>query len=338
MTTVADGLFQYGGMPVGPVIPAFAGGNVFFVRPSTGSNSSDGKAPNKTSSSGPFKTLAKALSMCTAGNGDVVYLVAESNTAASTTDYQSVTLDWNKDGVSLIGINSGSMIAPRSRIAQLSTVVAIDTLFKVSANNCLIANIEIYQGVASSTSTVPVAMEVTGQRNHFVNVNISGMGDVAGSMDVAGGRSLLINGGSENIFRHCCIGLDTVTKATAAAEIELKASATRNIFEDCVVPTFAGAAGFLFVKADAAAAAIDRFVLFSRCKFLNCINSTATTMTAAVAAHATLGGTVVLDNCLSVGATDNTAADTAKVKVLGPTKLGATGAQAIGLAQSADTV
>lgn len=310
MSTVSDGLYQYGGVPVAS--ENLGVGKVFWVKPYSGSDNSSGKKPSQA-----FKTLAQALSKCTANKGDRVYLVAESNTAANTTDYQSTTLDWNKDGTHLIGVCAAPVIGSRARIGQLSTVKTVETLVKVSANNCLIANIEIFQGVASSTATSPVALEVTGQRNKFVNCQISGNGDTGGSTDTAGARSLLINGGAENEFIHCYIGLDTVSRATQAAEIEHKASAKRNIFKDCIITGFAGAAEFLFVKADAASSSIDRFELYKGCTLMNPVNSTATAMTAAMATHASLGGHLVLHDCMIVGATDITAADRSNVKLLG---------------------
>lgn len=310
MSTVSDGLYQYGGVPVASDLCGV--GKVFWVRPGSGNDSNTGKKPSQA-----FATLAQALSKCTANAGDRVYLVAESNTAASTTDYQSATLDWNKDGVHLIGVGASPMIGSRARIAQLSTVKTVETLVKLSANNCLIANIEIYQGVTSSTATSPVALEVTGQRNKIVNCQISGNGDSAGSTDTAGARSLLLNGGAENEFINCYIGLDTVSRATQAAEIEHKSSAKRNILRDCIITGMSGASGFLFVKANAASSSVDRFELYKNCTFMNPVNSTATAMTAAIATHASLGGHIVIHNGMIVGATDVTAADSTNVKILG---------------------
>ena len=327
MTTHQDMVYQLGGVPVGT--PHFHTGRAIFVRPYDGDDDKDGKTVAKA-----VKTLSAALALATVGNNDTVYLIAESNTASHTTAYQSVMLDWNKDGVHLVGVGAEPMIGSRARIGQLSTVVNIDTLFRVSANNCYIANIEFFQGVASNTSTVPTCVEVRGQRNHFVNCQISGNGDTAASMDVAGARSLVINGGVENIFQHCYIGLDTVSRGTQAAEIELKANgslaATRNIFENCYISSMSGASGFYFVKADSAAGAIDRFVIFRKCIFINAVNSTATAMSYAMVAHASLGGSIVLDQPMIIGATAVSATST-KIYILGIIK----GGSSQGLAETA---
>lgn len=242
-------------------------GNYWYVKPGTGSDSNTGNTPSTA-----FKTLGAALAAATANNGDVVFLIAQSNTSASTTDYQSIStgtvgLVWNKDGVNLIGISDGSMIGSRSRIAQLSSVKTMTDLMTVSANNCLFQNIEIYQGVASSTASYERALVVTGQRNKFVNCQISGIGDT--SMDDANSRSLYISGNAtENSFIHCYIGLDTMIRATATSEIEFvgvaganAAMPARTVFEDCVINSYTSSSTFKAITTTY----IDRFLLLKNC-------------------------------------------------------------------------
>lgn len=232
-------------------------GNIFFVKPYSGSDANDGMSPDTA-----FKTLVKALAKATANQNDVVYLMSESNTGSATTDYQSVALNWNKDGVHLIGANNGAMIGSRSRIAQLSSVKSLTNLLTVSANNCLIANIEIYQGVATSVALAPIALIVSGERNRFVNCQISGIGDT--SLDVAGARSVYITG-SENLFQHCYLGLDTIIRGTAEAEVEILGTSgalvARTIFEDCNFNSWTSLAAFKSLKTTY----IDRFLLLNNC-------------------------------------------------------------------------
>ncbi|MCR4287103.1 MAG: hypothetical protein NUW09_03715, partial [Deltaproteobacteria bacterium] len=214
LTAFPNGVSSFG-MPVLPLNGFATQGKAIFVKPSTGS---DGVSVKSNSPQRAFKTLAKALSVADADKNDIVFLIAESNSASGTTDYQSTALDWNKDGVHLIGVNAGSMIGQRSRIAQTSTVLTIEDLFTVSADGCMIANIEVFQGVASSSATSPRAMVVSGMRNRIINCQISGDGDTGGSMDTAGARSLAVTG-AENTFQHCYIGLNTVIRATQTTEL-----------------------------------------------------------------------------------------------------------------------
>lgn len=291
MTTFGDQLYQFGGAPVGGF---FSTGTGIFVRPvaqASGSGLGTGKAP--------YTTLATALEQATADKNEVVYMISEGNGASSTTDYQSVALDWDKDSVHLIGINSGNNVAQRSRIAQLSTATAVEGLLTVSGNNCLIANIHVFQGVDDATSLTAVL--VSGDRNHFYNCHFAGIGNA--TQDVADNCSLQVTG-SENLFENCTIGLDTITRATATYEMQLSGGATRNTFRNCIIETHAGDAGFAFL--DIPATGIDRWVLFDNCTFINAIQSTATTMTEAlaVASGTSPNGLVLLKNCTVVGATD----------------------------------
>lgn len=102
MTTFADGLYQFGGIPVTPGVPVLGGpptGNVFFVNTVTGVNAGAGKSPTA-----PYQTLAYALTQATANNGDVIYI-----TPGSTTTISSATsLLLNVAGVTIIGLGSGS--------------------------------------------------------------------------------------------------------------------------------------------------------------------------------------------------------------------------------------
>lgn len=304
MTTVSDRLYEFGGVPAsGPFLLQM--GKAFFVRPSTGSDSNTGKSPNAA-----LKTLAKALSLCTANKNDVVYLISESNTAANTTDYQSVALDWNKDAVHLIGVDAAPMIGQRARISNLSTATAIvDGLFILSANNCLIANIEIFQGQGSTNPTgASIAMTVSGQRNRILNCQISGIGHA--ELDDATSRSLLVSG-SENIFQHCYIGLDTIIRATATAEVEISAG-TRHIFEDCMINSYTSLSTFKAITCGSP----DRFVLLKDCVLSAIQNiSSAVAPTGAIASGST-NGQIMLHHSGVYGYADVTTADDSKVFVL----------------------
>lgn len=307
LTNFPNGITSFGVPIYGFPFPTQ--GNIFFVKPRTGLDGNQGTTPQTA-----FQTLAHALSKCTANQNDIVFFYAESNTAANTTDYQSTALDWNKDLVHLIGVNAGPQIGQRSRIAQLSTVKTIENLFTVSANDCIIANIEVYQGVASSTATAPVAVTISGQRNHIVNCQFSGNGDTGGSTDTAGARSLVLSG-SENVFEKCYIGLDTVIRTTQTAEVGLTGSPTRNIFKDCIVNTYTSTTAFLPVTV---AATMDRFTLFENCKFLCAKNITSAQAPAAVfgGSTASINGVIHLVNPYT-NCTQYTAADSTRVVALG---------------------
>ncbi len=244
-------------------------GTAYYVKPGTGSITGDGLSPASA-----FKTLTQAKAV--AVFGDVVYLIAESNTASATTDYQSTVLDWSTNGVSLIGINAGSMIGQRSRIAALSTATGVTDVIKVSASNCFIAGIEVYGGISGDATSLG-AMEVTGTRNLFYNCQISGMGTT--DSVTTSGHSLKLSGAEENLFKNCVIGLDTIDRDnTTQGEIWFNTTNTRNQFEDCIIQGYISNASYYHVTFTGATS-IDRWQNFVRCMFISESTNDATAQT-----------------------------------------------------------
>lgn len=312
--------------PLTNILERFGQGKQFFVRPRTGNDGANGQSPDRA-----LKTLAEALSRATADQNDIVYLMSESNTAANTTDYQATVLDWNKDGVHLIGVNSGPMIGQRSRISNLSTADAIiDGLLIISADNCLIANIEVFQGAGGTNPTgASIAVVVSGQRNRIVNCQFSGNGDLAGTTDDATSRSLKVSG-SENIFEHCYIGLDTVIRATQTTEVEISAGA-RIIFERCHFETYTSLSTFKMVSV---ATGCDRFIKFVDCDFVAVQNITSAVAPTGAIGITTMNGQVLVRNPYLYGFANYVTADNAYVVMLGFNGL-ATG-HLIGIAGTVD--
>jgi hypothetical protein len=311
MSTVSDQLRQWGGASVsGPLSHAQA----YFVRPGTGSDGNSGKKPNQA-----VATWSKAQSLVTADSGSVIYVISEDNSASGTTDYLSAALTLSKDGIKWQGDNAGGLYGQRSRLAQLSTVKDIENLLTISGNNCLFSNLHVLHGVASSTATSPIAVTVSGDRNHFYRCHFAGMGDTAGDMDTAGARHLKLTG-DENFFEECVIGIDTVSTSTAAYGVEFSGGATRNIFKNCIFPMYSGDNGSRFIGQ--AASGIDRFNIFEDCLFYNAVNSGATIITEAfniAAGGSPAGGFILKGNCLIVGATEWDAGDEGNLWIAAPT-------------------
>ncbi len=286
-------------------------GNIFFVAPGTGNDNNAGTADS------PFATLTRAHSLTTAGQNDIVYQLAQSNTAAATTDYQTATLNWNKDLVHLIGVNGGPMLGQRSRVALNAAYATASNLITVSANGCLMANLEFFAGVASALPTG--CMQLTGQRNHFINCQISGMG--AAANDIAGAYSLYLNAGAENVFDGCYIGLDTVTLGAAAnSQIKCASAATRNLFRECLIATYTNhATNNNFLRAPTGS--LDRWLQFDNCRFINPVDAASTLVTQAFIVASDAGGSVLLTGADTgvVGATDWNSTDSGNVRAVNGT-------------------
>ena len=276
-------------------------GQAWFVKPVNGSDSSDGKSPATA-----FKTLAAALSAATASKNDVVYLFSEgaSGTSSDTTDYQTATLDWNKNMVHLIGVNAGGPFAQRSRVALATAYDTASNLFTLSANSCLIANIHFYAGVAGTLPTG--CMKVTGNRNRVVNCHIAGIGNNAN--DIAGAYSLLLDGAAENAFDDCTIGLDTIARGTAAnSGLLVDGAATRNVFRDCLFTAFLEhATNHVHVRL-ADTTAIDRFLWFKNCLFNYESENFGAAGTGVMNVPAITQGRIVVQNCTAYSDAPGTA-------------------------------
>jgi hypothetical protein len=293
------------GISVLPALPynlAYTQGQIYHVKPYSGSDSNDGLTVDSS-----LKTLAQAQTLATANQNDIVLLYAESNSAANTTDYQSSTLAWAKDGVHLIGVGPGNVMGSRCRVALTSAYNTASHLFELSADNCYISGIQFYEGVAGTNPTG--CMYMTGSHNHLKGCHIAGMGS-SGNV-VANAFSLSMVGSSENLFDECIIGYTTHRGAQETAEIYMAASGGsgtgcgKNTFRNCTIlmgnSTSATNASFLRIGQHGNAA----FVLFDRCKFLNTgAGDGGLAITYAITINADPEGTVLLDYCSSAGVTD----------------------------------
>lgn len=312
MTTVADGLFQYGGMPVTPGVPVPFTGNTYWVDPVNGADGNTGRKPTNA-----FATLYAAHAACTSGNNDVVYLIgngaASGSARLSLANAQSIdssvtagTLVWSKSATHLIGICAPTNVAQRARIAPPSGIYTAATFgsgnfVTVSGSGCYFANFSVFNGF-STGGTNQIAWTDTGSRNNYVNVNIFGMADAASAQNT-GSRSLKIgSGGSgENSFLNCVIGGDTVTRTVANASLELAGGTPRNTFTNCTFPFMTSNAGVLGILGTGNSC-VDRWNQFVNCRFINNIKSTSTTMTVLTSfTTASPGGLLLMTDCTLVG-------------------------------------
>lgn len=285
------------------VHPGAPRSQIFVVDPRNGDNGQPGTFEY------PMRELDDAYDRCVSGRGDTVILTGgpldDGSTAMSARLATSLT--WAKDFTHLIGMAAPTNLSQRSRITGPSSGGTFSPVITWSADGCIVKNIQIFDDYTVD----PVAVLLTGQRNYFENVHFAGMGAATGGDDAAA-ASLKISGGSENTFKGCHFGIDTVARSTTNAEVELVSAATRNIFWDCFFSSFADNAGHLWVKIDGSAD-IDRYVWFKNCFFYNAVESTATTMTQGFNVHNSCGGMVILQDCNMIGATDWCEADNGNV-------------------------
>lgn len=248
------GLFPQSVVPELADLPLGPNSNVYFVDPANGSDSNPGTAREH-----PMASITAAYAKCVSGQNDVVAYIA--GTSGNTL---SAALVWSKSYTHLVGLCAPTRVGQRARIFQLSTLTGASPLITVSGDGCIFKNIYVFQGVADATSLINVS--VTGDRNYFENVHFAGGGHATQAIN--GGASLQLNGGSENTFVNCTIGVDTIAAATGMVGILFDAEASRNVFEDCNVTMYAGHTGAAFVEVTDGTG-IDRYTLFKDCNFIN---------------------------------------------------------------------
>jgi hypothetical protein len=248
-----------------------------WLGPAGGSDSLDG-----TTKAQGVDTLEKAYGFLTTGKHDRILVNGDGTTAGS------VRLDaafiWAKNAGALIGLCAPTLFSQRSRLAPNTTATAFANFFTVSGHDNLFQNIQFINDFATDGDN-QITVTVSGHRNVFKNCHIAG---IAKGSD-AGGRCLKIAGGEENLFEDCVIGLDTIDRTAANANVEFSAGAARNVFRRCIFPITTSTTTPLLIKL-AAAGAIDRFNIFEDCVIWN---HGAGTIAGLVTSAASPGGYIV---------------------------------------------
>lgn len=238
-------------------------GNIFYLDPTNGVDTNSGVL------GAPVKTLAAGYALLRDGYNDVLVYVSGSSSISLAAGFT-----WAKNYAHFIGACSPVPYSPRSRIFLAAGTTGETFLFKVTGQGCVFQNLLIFHGVDDNTAAY--AGVVTGQRNYFRGVHFAGIGHA--TMDVAGAGTLLIDGGAENLFEDCTIGLDTIARGANSRELVFDTAATRNVFKNCRIVAYVSNAGHALVKI-ADGTAIDRLTKFENCHFIADSENRATALT-----------------------------------------------------------
>lgn len=170
-------------------------GNIFYVDSVNGSSAGPGWSPANA-----YATVAQALAVCTADNEDVIYLLPNHNEGIG-----NAQLTWDKDGVKIIGIGSGSSV-PRFDFDHANASIDI------TADDVLVENIALLPSVTAVLVGIDVNAGAT-------NVTLRKIESLPGE-DGA--------------------GVDEFAKT-----IDIKAGCTRTTVENCLFTQHASAAGVI---------------------------------------------------------------------------------------------
>lgn len=303
MTTFGDVVYSMGGVPMLPNIPFGVDSRVYFVAPwrttSNGaSDNNDGRSPRRA-----LKTVFGtngAYSKLRDNKNDVVIMIPSGASAAETTEDISSSATWGKDLAHLIGL-SQNKYGQRCRFNNSGT--AVTPMITVSGSGCVMKNFQAFCGGDSGNL---VNVVVSGGQNYFENIHFAGMGD-ATAADTAGATSLKLDGGTENVFKNCIIGLDTVERdGDSKGELWMDGGASRMWFEDCLFTTYLSADNQTVTIEDGTA--IDRTIMFKNCVFFAKSTNKATAQTTVFSIPAGISqGAIILQN--SYAASDGGAVD-----------------------------
>ncbi len=284
---MSQGIPLMGGVPYGPT------SKTFFVSGAEGSDGNDGTTPKKA-----LASVSAAHTLMTAGKNDVCFVMGNGQTSG--TARETATITWSKDACHLVGVAAPGMVAQRARISTASSTSAVTPIINITADGCLFSDLHFFQDF--NTNAANVCMAITGERNVFNRCHIAGGGNATAAVH-AGTRSLTIAGtNGEHYFKDCVIGLDTIPRGTAAsAEIEITAGSTRNWFEDCMI--LSRTDGTNHDSLLVASGGIDRWLMFKNCIFWNDTVGGGTKQAEQLNVNVSAGGTVMLMNCVTFGAT-----------------------------------
>jgi hypothetical protein len=273
MTTFADGLYQFGGVPVGAFDPVMlSGGKWYFCDPTHGSDSNDGCSPDHAKS-----TLKAAYDLTRDGYNDGVIFIG-----GATAYNPAASLTWSNSYCHLIGTSGQLGVGNRCRIVGLAAT-ALSPVVTFSGDGCYIKNIQINNEYA--TGAVGVAV-ITAQRCIFENVFFMVPASVT-----AASYSCKLSGG-ENAFIRCTFGQHTMVRTAASYSLWVHlgdGNNQRNKFLGCDFLSWSSTTGHVLVKVDADLSTDTFTMWFEDCLFHNIISG-AGTLTAAIVDGATDAG------------------------------------------------
>jgi hypothetical protein len=218
------------GIPRGPKSKSYV------VDPVNGSDNNTG-----TSFMAPLASLAAAYALCVADQHDAVIFVS-----GDTGNALAAAITWSKDYTHLIGLSSDLPgVGQRCRVTGSATA-DLTVLVTFSGSGCIVRNIQFFNGGDADADAGAVV--VSGSRNEFKNCFFAGMGHATPGAR-AGSYSLKVTG-SENLFDRCAIGLDTITRAGANAELWITTGAVRDVFRACRFLSQSEEATKVLVKVD----------------------------------------------------------------------------------------
>ena len=278
-------------------------GTKYFVDPTSGSASNDGKTPSTA-----FKHLETAYAACTSGAGDSIVLISRGITTAGCTSYLTAALDWTKWGITVTGYCAPTRFGQRARISTAAVNLAY--LIDVQGSNNSFYNISFYNGGTTGIGGV----KVSGDRNYFDNIHFVGGNGM--TTPTTADYSLSLDSGHENTFVNCIIGTDTFDKSDiAGTELMVSNGCMRNRFIGCEFLSYRTAGTTAGLINLVGGNSITRTMIFDNCSFHMYRDGNVTAEVNVVIGTDPNNGFIIFKNCIAHGFEDWAPATTARVYV-----------------------
>jgi hypothetical protein len=216
-------------------IPRGPDSNVYLVDTEQGSDSNPGDRWTK-----PLASLEAAYALTVADQHDTVLFLSR-----DTADNPTASITWDKDFTHLIGL-SGNLPGVGQRCRVVGTAALdLTPVITFGGKGNIVRNMQFYNGKDANTDGGCVVL--TGDRYEFTNVFFAGMANTTPAAR-PGAYSLGLAGAHENIFTDCTIGLDTILRAAANAELVMTESSSKNVFRRCRFHSYSETAGKFLVQ------------------------------------------------------------------------------------------
>lgn len=298
MTTFGDGVYAWGGLPVGAASIPTTSGNTYFVNYGTGADAGSGKSQTQ-----PWKTLEYAYSQVTTNNDDIICLLG------SSTHVLSAMLDITKSRVHIIGLDgtNGRLYGQNAKVSLTATSGAtnIATMRNLGVRNSF-TNIK-WMNASTVTEGIYCVAE-GGEYALYTNCEIYKSTD----LDQTGAAELVMNGDSCQMIG-CTVGslADPVAgssiiraRMTCGAGLADSGKVCRDtVIKDTQFWTQAADTTNVFINVPAATD-IERMLNLQHCGFIN--NKAAAALPAVcirIGATLTVGEVVLDPTCYASNVT-----------------------------------
>ena len=270
------------------------GGNEYFLDATNGSDSNDGRSPDKA-----FKTIAVAYAALVANQNDILYVIGGSSSIQVTADFT-----WGKAYTHMIGVSAGGPYG-RSRFGHTGAGPVV-SLFTVSVNGCIFKNIHWQQGNGYAAQLNNVVIGASSNYGYYENCHFdSPLNAIEGALAY---RQLLFTAlARSNTFRNCWFGDWTAQPtSTDGALIEFGGTNAGTQFFGCTLIINTTQATMVPIKCavDIGGGNAPGYVLFDNCNFL------ALSTGVNVLATAPTVGKLVFLRCKSFGVANYSATST----------------------------